>query len=265
MIINLVIFMVDIHSHILPGFDDGADTMIEALAMARLAVSGGTKAMVVTPHCNIPYMYDNFSGERLKESFNGFKKALAASDISLRVYLGAEVFVTDGVTELLRKGRLNTLNGGRYMLVEFSFDETPEYMDEMLGRIMAEGVIPVVAHPERYYATFDYPEIIYNWIRMGCRIQVNKGSLLGRFGREVEVVSRVLLGHRLVHCIASDAHASWRRTPYLADVKEYVTDLYNSEYADVLLKYNPHRIIMDKDIRVYDAPRFPEINIRNLI
>lgn len=257
--------MVDIHSHILPGVDDGADVMTEALDMARLAVSGGTKAMVVTPHCNIPYMYDNYCGTRLEDKFNEFKKALEDADISLRVYLGAEVFVTDDIIRLLSKGRLNTLNNSRYMLVEFSFGEDPEYMDEMLGRIIAEGIVPVVAHPERYYAAFDYPEMIYNWNRMGCRIQVNKGSLLGRFGREVEVVARVLLDHRLVHCIASDAHASWRRTPYLADIKEYVTDLYNNEYADVLLKYNPHRIIMDKDIRVYDAPRFPEVNIRSLL
>lgn len=257
--------MVDIHSHILPGVDDGADVMTEALDMARLAVSGGTKAMAVTPHCNIPYMYDNYSGGRLEDKFGEFKKEITAAGIPLRVYLGAEVFVTDEVTELLRKGKLNTLNDSRYMLVEFSFGEEPEYIEEMLGRILAEGVVPVVAHPERYYATFAYPEMIYNWIRMGCRIQINKGSLLGRFGREVEVVARVLLGHRLVHCIASDAHASWRRTPYLADVKEYVTDLYNSEYADILLKYNPHRIIMDKDILAYDAPRFPEVNIRSLL
>ena len=257
--------MVDIHSHILPGVDDGADVMTEALDMARLAVSGGTKAMVVTPHCNIPHMFDNYFDEKLSDKFNEFKKALADAEIPLRVYQGAEVFVTDDVVQLLSKGRLNTINNSRYMLVEFGFGEEPQYMEAMLGRIMTEGVVPVVAHPERYYATFDYPEMIYNWIRMGCRIQINKGSLLGRFGREVEVVARVLLGHKLVHCIASDAHASWRRTPYLADVKEYVTDLYNSEYADVLLKYNPHRIIMDKDIRVYDAPRFPEVNIRSLL
>ncbi len=257
--------MVDIHSHILPGVDDGADVITEALDMARLAVSGGTKAMVVTPHCNIPHMFENYAGEELSGKFNDFKNAIAKAGIPLRVYQGAEVFVTDDIIQLISKGKLNTINNGRYMLVEFAFGEHPGYMEEILGRIMTEGIVPVVAHPERYYATFDYPEMIYNWVRMGCRIQVNKGSLLGRFGREVEVLSRVLLGHRLVHCIASDAHASWKRTPYLADVKEHVTNLYNSEYADVLLKYNPHRIVMDKELRVYGEPKFPEVNVRSLM
>ncbi len=257
--------MVDIHSHILPGVDDGADVMDEALDMARLAVSGGTTAMVVTPHCNIPFMYDNYSGSGLHGKFDELKKELNDADIPLKVYLGAEVYVTDEVIGLLRKGRLKTLNDSRYMLVEFGFGEDPEYMEEMLARIKAEGVTPVIAHPERYYASFAYPEMIYNWNRKGYRIQVNKGSLLGRFGREAEAVARVLLGHNLVHCIASDAHASWRRTPYMKDIMEHITDFYNDEYADVLLKYNPHRIIMDKEIMIYGAPEFPDVDIRSFM
>lgn len=257
--------MVDIHSHILPGVDDGADDMAEALDMARLAVSGGTKAMVVTPHCNIPHMFDNYFDEGIKRRFGDFKKALTDAEIPLRVYMGAEIYITDDIMQFLIKGRLSTINNSRYMLIEFGFGEEPQYMEEMLERIMAEGIVPVIAHPERYYATFEYPEMIYNWIRMGCIIQINKGSLLGRFGKEAEAAARVLLGHRLVHCIASDAHTSWRRTPYMEDIKEYVADLYNSEYAEVLLKYNPHRIIMDKEVRMYEVPRFPEINIRNLL
>ena len=257
--------MTDIHSHILPGVDDGSDSFEESIRMARLAVSGGTERMLVTPHCNIPYMFDNYAGEKLQDRFEALQKAVYKENIPLELYLGAEVYITDDVVELIRAGRINPVNKGRYMLMEFGFGEAPEYMDEMLGRIINEGITPVVAHPERYYVSLDYPEMIYGWIKMGCRIQINKGSLMGRFGREPEAVARVLLGHNLVHCIASDAHTSWVRTPYMADVREYMCDLYNERYADILLGKNPYNILMNTDTVLYGKPVYPDVNIREML
>lgn len=257
--------MVDIHSHMLPGVDDGADCMTEALDMAKLAVYGGTKEMVITPHCNIPYLYGNYAGDIIENSFNELKMQISNSRIPLKIYLGAEVFITDEIIDLIRKGKVNPINNGKYILVEFGVDEEPGYMSGMLEKIICEGLIPVVAHPERYYAVFYYPEIIYTWIEAGAIIQINKGSLLGRFGKEPEAVSRVLLAHNLVHCIASDAHASWRRTPHMMDVMEMVIDLFNQQYAENVLEYNPRKIIFSGEPELYSEPRFPRVDIKRLI
>lgn len=257
--------MVDIHSHMLPGVDDGSDGMNESLEMARIAVSGGTEEMVITPHCNIPYMYKNYAGSKITDCFNELKLQISNCGIPLEIYLGAEVFITDEITGLIRTGRVNTINNGRYILVEFGFNEEPEYMYKMLHKIISEGIVPVVAHPERYYAVFYYPEIIYGWIEAGAVIQINKGSLLGRFGKEPEAVARVLLAHNLVHCIASDAHTSWRRTPYLADAMDVMTDLFSQDYARNVLEINPHKIIFNSKPELYGEPGFPDVDIRRLL
>ncbi|MBQ9887093.1 MAG: hypothetical protein IJM37_09580 [Lachnospiraceae bacterium] len=255
--------MVDIHSHILPGVDDGSDSFAESVEMARLAVSGGTTEMLVTPHCNIPELYSNYSGGYITKRFEMLKKEVEDAEIPLKLFLGAEVYITDDIIRLYRRNMLNTVNGGKYMLVEFGFGEEPEYMDYMLDSLLDEDVIPVVAHPERYYASFDYPEMIYGWVMKGCGIQVNKGSIMGKFGEKPEAVARVLMGHNLVHCVASDAHTSWHRTNYLRDVYDFICDMYDEDYARLLLETNPHNVIFGGGLSLNDEPVFPDVDLRN--
>lgn len=234
--------MIDIHSHILPGVDDGAEDMYDALEMARMAVDSGVTAMVATPHCNIPGLFDNYYGEYYMEVFRELENALKEENIPLKLYAGMEVFLNSRVPKLLTEKKLLTINGSRFMLVEFAFDEEPEYMLKMLKEISSMGIHPIIAHPERYRCVQDDPRIAYRWRRKGYLIQVNKGSLQGRFGRHSYYTAHDLMSHNLISVIASDCHSPFQRTPHILDVYDELSNEYSKQIMDILLRENPLRI-----------------------
>lgn len=238
--------MTDVHCHILPGVDDGAESLEEALVMARMAQASGVRAIVATPHCNMPRGEKNYRSDELRDRFLAFAAALKNQSIDIRLLPGAEVLCTEDAPELLRKGKLLTLAGSRYLLTEFFFDEPHDCMTELLEALAAEGVIPVVAHPERYRAVQRDPELVARWFARGYVIQVNKGSLLGRLGRRARTCSHLLLERGLAHIIASDAHGCAERTPHMNEIRELTEELFSPEYARILLEENPGRILRDE-------------------
>ena len=245
--------MVDIHSHILPGVDDGSPDMYETLAMAAIAASDGVTTMVATPHCNIPGSYENYYCDEYVELFRMVEQALVEEQIPLKLYAGMEVFVTPDLPDLLREGKILTLNGGHYILLEFSFEEDGDYFNEMLQKIRALGLIPVIAHAERYRCVQRNPQIAYDWYEKGYVIQCNKGSFEGRFGKKCTSAANKLLSHNLVSVIASDAHGSRKRTPYMMDTYEELMDRYDTKYLDVLFEENPRRICEDQPVVRFEA------------
>lgn len=241
--------MIDLHCHILPGMDDGAAMMDDALEMAHMAALSGVRTVVATPHCNRPgNPDDNFAGQELTDRLQGLRSALQEAQIPLCILPGAEVFCTPRMAQLLEDGKLLTLANSKYMLMEFYFDESPEFMEDCFGRVLRRGKVPVVAHPERYEAVFRNPELVARWFRKGLVIQLNKGSILGRLGSHAEAVSKYLLEQGLAHVVASDAHSSRVRTPHMAQVAHHLEQHYAPEYARILLSRNPERIIQDRSV-----------------
>lgn len=240
--------MVDLHCHILPGVDDGAATLEESCMMARLAADSGVKAIAATPHSNIPGQMGNYASDYLFRQFWELSQAVREMGIPLDLYLGAEVFVTPEVPQLIREKKLVTLAESRYLLVEFAFDEEPAFVSHMLKEIRKEGLVPVVAHPERYYFVQDEPRILHAWRRDGVLLQLNKGSLLGAFGRSARRVAHWCLAEGCVHVIGSDAHSPYRRTPRLFEAWETVAEFAAPEIADFLLEENPVRILRDMPV-----------------
>ena len=241
--------MIDIHCHILPYTDDGSDSMEDSLEMARAAAATGITAIIATPHCNLPYSESkNYRSQELSVRFHALRQAVEDADIPVQIYPGAEVLCTPQVPELLRQGKLHTLADSRYLLVEFFFDESPDYMDEMLSSIDKEGYIPVIAHPERYEAIQRTPYILERWFQKGWVIQLNKGSILGRLGRRAETAADWILAHGLAHTVASDAHRPHFRTTNMTELTEYLQQVCQPEYVDILLNINPNRILNDLPI-----------------
>ena len=238
--------MIDIHAHILPGIDDGAEDMYEALEMARMAVSSGVSAMVATPHSNIPGTLENYYGEYYIEKFWELDRALAKENIPLTLYAGMEVFMTPDVPRLLSDGKFQRINGSRFLLTEFAFDEEPKYMFEMLKAVRKLGIHPIIAHPERYHCVQDDPEMVYQWRKKGYLVQVNRGSLQGKFGKQSYYTSHELMEHNLVSVIASDCHSPIQRTPYMLDAYEELSNIYSKKVLDVLMYENPLRICKDQ-------------------
>lgn len=249
--------MIDIHTHIIPGLDDGSDDIETSIIMAEMAVDSGVDTIVATPHCNQLGMYENFVSDDLIRRMESFREEVAREKIDLEVKLGMEIFCTREVPKLLKEKKLLTLNDSRYVLVEFAFGIDIPRMERMLFSILDSGYIPVIAHPERYYAVQAQPEIVYDWLQEGMGIQINKGSIFGRFGRGECRCANTLLRNGLVSCIASDAHGVDSRTTDMSDAFEFLSMEYSEELADLLLEENPRRILDNKpllsgeDIEVY--------------
>lgn len=240
--------MVDIHCHILPGLDDGSDNFEESLRMARLAVEGGTKTIIATPHCNIPDSFQNYFGRTYADIFNKFKSKLKKENIPLKIFPGHEIFACGNLTDLIKEKRLLTLCKSDYLLVEFDFAEHADSVYAKLRALISEGLIPIVAHPERYAFVAEDETAPFRLKTMGCLLQINKGSLKGGFGKAAYDAAHNMLENELADFVASDAHSPYMRTPYLADAYELISKIYSEEYANLLLTQNPSKILENKKI-----------------
>lgn len=244
--------MIDIHCHILSGMDDGAGSIADSIEMAELAVSSGVTEIIATPHSNIPRMPQNRYDDRFKSILYSFTEELQRRNIPLTIYPGQEIFlVSETVPALLNLGELIGLNHSRYVLVEFDMHETFENAFYLLRSLRSSGYVPVVAHPERYSFVLRNIDTATRIKHSGCLLQVNRGSILGRFGENVRRVSYVMLQKNLADFVASDAHSPYSRTTYLSDVDEYISEKYGAEYAKRLLTLNPRAVINNEDIPFY--------------
>lgn len=243
--------MLDIHCHICFGSDDGAENLETAVEMVGIAYEHSVDGIVATPHSNVPGSYYNYWDETLHEKIRQLRAELREREIPVEIYTGQEIFCTDQTVSLLGGGQLITLNHSRYPLVEFDFYEYSDSVYSKLRALTAEGYVPIVAHPERYAFVAEEDAAVYRLKEIGCLLQVNKGSLEGRFGRDAFFVSQRMMEHRLADVVASDAHSPYMRTPDMLNAHELICEEYSYRYADFLLEENPRRIIENRDAVVY--------------
>lgn len=239
--------MIDIHCHILPGLDDGSADMDESLAMAHIAASSGMEGIIATPH---------FRGDeqglsqltRIIARYRSFARALAQTDIPIQIYPGAEVLCLPQTPRLARQRELPTLADTNYVLVEFLFDESIDYMDSMLRQIQNSGYRLVIAHPERYTAVQRNPLLAERWYQLGYTLQLNKGSILGAFGDRVQSTATALLEDGLIRLIASDAHSIARRTTDMRPLRQWLSRECPPEAVSILMEENPQRLIRGEEL-----------------
>ena len=236
--------LCDLHTHILPGVDDGAQEMEYALQMLQNAVAGDVEVLAVTPHCN--GVYGNYLTDDLQMRFSQLKEA--AADIPVKLLLGAEVLVNEQLPDALQQGKIPTLNGSRYLLTEFPVNTPAADFEPMLQTILTLGYIPLIAHPERYAAVCRAPQLVFPWLDMGCHLQLTGGSIVGDYGKTVQQAATFLLQQDLVACVASDAHGLHRRSNFLLDVYDHLTVRYSKQYAQCLLWESPMAICYNEHI-----------------
>ena len=217
--------------------------------MARIAAGGGTKAIIVTPHSNIPDSYQNYLDKFYVDSFKELKAKIKEQRIPLSIYPGHEIFATDDLIEPIKRKKLLTLCNSDYPLVEFAFKERSESVYQKLQILVAEGLTPIVAHPERYAFVFENGSAPLMLKKLGCLLQINKGSLKKSFGANAYDVSQALIRREVADFVASDAHSPYMRTPYLADAHEIICELHSEQYADLLLSINPGKILKNEKIK----------------
>ena len=235
--------MIDLHCHILPGVDDGSDSMSTSLEMARIAQESGVRAIIATPHCAKPDQPANLLSRGLVSRFAELNAAVADAGLTVRIYPGMEIFVKKDFAEIMASGRLLTLANTQYMLVEFYFDESPELISRTIEQIRQSGKIPVIAHPERYFCTQWRPELAELWRKNGAVIQVNRGSIQGKLGAQAQKCAWEILRSGIAMAVASDAHGVMSRRPELRSVMLELGDNLSWSYASKLLIENPARIL----------------------
>lgn len=246
--------IIDMHTHILPGLDDGAMDMKDSLELARMAVESGTEMLVATPHANQIGRFENYFGNALKERFFTFERTLKENNIPLRVFLGMEIYAYGNPENLQKKieeKSLIGLNGTDYYLVEFPFKIDSDYIERVQDAIFDVGGIPLIAHPERYSCVQNEPGLVYEWLKTGASIQVNKGSVFGRYGEVPKHTALTLFDHDLVTIVASDAHDPRRRTTWMTEIETFLKERYGEAYAKRLLFENPVGILRNEDIPMH--------------
>lgn len=235
--------MVDIHSHVLYGLDDGAKTREESLAMLEMAALSGTTDIVATPHLNHDYAYlPSLVDERIAELSE------AAADM-IRIHRGCDFHLSfDNIHEALEDPFKYSINGRRYLLVEFSDYLIPKTTTEVFVRMMEAGAVPVITHPERNPILQRRLGRLEEWVSFGCLVQVTAVSFLGRFGRTAQAVSEELMNRNLVHFVASDAHDSRQRTPVLLEAHDHVVQQWGKARAEALFRLNPQATLTGDDL-----------------
>lgn len=207
--------MIDVHLHILPGIDDGPQTLEESVALARALVQEGVQTCIATPHYND--VFPQRSAEEIRARVDALQQVLGQQQIPLQVLPGHEVLIKPGLVEDLLRGRAATLNGGRYVLLEFWTNTWLPETEQVVFDLRAAGFIPLLAHPERYQAVQQDSSRLEGLRRQGVLFQVTLGSLVGMQGRSAQKCAEKLLKKGLVDCFASDAHSLGHRRPAIQD------------------------------------------------
>jgi protein-tyrosine phosphatase len=221
--------MIDLHSHILPGIDDGSRSMEMSLAMARIAVDDGIRIMACTPHI-YPGLYMNDSAG-IRVARDALQAQLDEHGIALQLTTGADVHLVPGLLEGLRAGTVPCLHGTRYILLEPSHHVAPPRFAESVFQLVGAGYTPVITHPERLSWIEDHFDTFATLTQQGAWMQVTAGALTGLFGPRIKYWAERFVGEGLTHILATDAHSSGRRKPVLSEAYAAAQRLVGPEEA----------------------------------
>ena len=238
--------MIDIHSHILPGIDDGAPNDDVSLAMALMAVEDGIQVMACTPHV-MPPRYPNDTAGIVRAAMR-LRALVQEAGIDLHLVTGGDVHLTHDLGAGLASGRIPFLHRSHYFLLEPDHQILTPHLDRFCTGLMARGYRPVLTHPERLAWMSAHLDLITRLHQSGVVMQVTAGSLTGRFGSEPRRLAEHMLENGLVDVLATDAHNLTSRPPVLSQARDLVADRYGDELAKRLVYDNPLAILSGHDI-----------------
>jgi protein-tyrosine phosphatase len=242
--------VIDLHSHIMPGIDDGARDLDEALEMARIAHEDGIEYMVSTPHM-FNGLSDNPEPSEIADRVAALNEAIGAG--GLKILPGNEVHISHEIVDQAKNNRVTKINQRCYMLVEFPQLSVPVGADDLLYRLLLQGVRPILVHPERNVQIQSQPSIVANFVERGVTIQVTAMSVTGEFGPASKKCAELLLRHNCVHFLATDTHRPTRRPPILSQGRDAAAVIIGESAAAALVEANP-RAVINGDLFPVTAP-----------
>lgn len=231
----------DIHTHILPGIDDGAKTLTDSVEIVRWLVEQGVTDIIATPHFVNESEYTSPREHNLK-LLDELRDALKIARINVNLYLGNEIYIDKDILRLHEKGLVSTLADSKYLLVELPLDtEFPNY-DDYLRDLVEAGYRVILAHPERYQLAQKDFNALKDLAEIGVLFQCNWRSFLGKYGKEAEKIVKMLAKRKMIFALGSDSHRPGR-SDYLTIVRGKLRSCYNEREISQILRINPEKIV----------------------
>ncbi len=246
--------MIDLHCHILPGIDDGASDLSVSLDMARASAADGVTDLACTPHI-LPGLYPN-TGPQILQATQHLQDALDQHDIPLRLTTGADNHIAPDFVAGLRAGRLLSLNGSRYVLVEPPHHVLPPRLEDTFFSLTSAGYVPILTHPERLSWIKSHYEIVKRLGESGVWMQITAGSLAGAFGKNARYWAERMLDERRVHILATDAHDIQRRPPNLSVGRDLAAARVGFREAEHLVETRPQGVLANASPSNLPMPAF---------
>lgn len=235
--------MIDFHSHILPGIDDGAKNLEQSIAMVNEAKKVGFTKIISTSHYMENYYECNEKNrkellEQVQKNVNG-----------IELCLGNEIYITNNIIELLQNGQASSINGTKYVLFEFPLINTRPMNDkEVIYRLVENGYIPIIAHPERYPFIQENPDYLYELEEMGALFQANYGSIIGMYGLKAKKTLKILLKNNLISFFGSDAHRPEQVYNKMPKIIKKLKKIISNEEFEEFTEINPERVLKNENI-----------------
>lgn len=208
--------MLDIHSHILPGIDDGSQDMDTTIEMLKIAESDGIKQIIATPHF-YKFNFENKYSDIIT-LINMVNERAEEVGIDIDIMPGQEVYLDEFTLDLYKNGVIGTLNNSQYMLVELQPSKLESHIHDIIYELRVEGITPIIAHPERYDFVQESLENLNGFIKEGCLFQLNAGCIAGIYGKKRQKTAEKLLQNGICDFIATDAHSTGMRKPVLREI-----------------------------------------------
>lgn len=235
--------IVDIHCHILPEVDDGSHSPSQSHRMLDMAWENGIRALIATPH----YMPEDYhpSPQKLRSLADELREYAYMRQYDMEIYEGNEIYYHQEAVELLEQGKILTLAGSRYVLVEFSPADDARYIRNALAELQSAGYEPVLAHVERYMNLCRRPyDRIGELRQMGVLIQVNAAAIEGKMGPVGKRTAHSLLKRQWVDFVATDAHSDRVRSHAIEDCVRILHKKYPPGYVGDILGGNARRLLL---------------------
>lgn len=235
--------MIDFHSHILPGIDDGSRNLEQSIAMVNEAKEAGFTKIISTSH----YMENYYEcNERDRRQL---LKKVQENVQGIELILGNEIYITNNIIELLQNGQASSINGTKYVLFEFPLITTRPMNDkEVIYRLVENGYIPIIAHPERYPFIQENPDYLFELEEMGALFQANYGSIIGMYGLKAKKTLKILLKNNLISFLGSDVHRPEQVYNKMPQIIKKLKKIISNEEFEEFTEINPEKVLKNENI-----------------
>ena len=240
--------MIDVHSHILPGVDDGSRDIDETFKMIEEAAEAGFSDIFATSH----YIEGEYEFNKTDRKFiiDALTQKINEEGIDIKIHIGAEAYISNELPDLVQAGEVPTLGNSKYILFELPLKAKVMYTDAIINKLLQMKLVPIIAHPERYEMIQDDPNIAIDWVEEGALLQSNYGSIIGRYGSTAKEILFKLLDANAVHFLGTDSHRAGSIYTRIRGVKkEFIKKIGKNKFYE-LSELNPRCILNNDDIDV---------------